>query len=162
MTPTDDLHYRSELVESLTRLQNIWSDPAFGRRMARVRDHGFSSMEVRVLWTIGSRGPMRGSVLAELIGTGAPTVSKTIAKLEQRGLVVRDRDERDARAHDVRLTDEGRRLAHELYAAGDDMMDELLAGWDESDIAAFTGYVARLVGRAQSFSDSLDASRTTS
>lgn len=157
MAGSEEMHYRSDLVGLLTDLQGIWSDPAFGRRLPGVREHGLSSMEVRVLWTLGSRGPLRGSALADLLGTGAPTVSKAVAKVEERGWLERRRDETDGRAHDLVLTDEGARIAKDLFDAGDDMMDELLADWTESDVRAVTGYLERLLERSRVFASALDA-----
>ncbi|WP_166404704.1 MarR family winged helix-turn-helix transcriptional regulator [Labedella endophytica] len=156
MAGSDEMHYRSDLVGLLTDLQGIWSDPAFGRRLPGIREHGLSAMEVRVLWTLGFRGPLRGSALADLLGTGAPTVSKAVAKVEARGWVDRHRDEADGRAHDLVLTDAGKAVARDLFDAGDAMMDELLADWTDDDVRAVTGYLDRLLTRSRTFASGLD------
>src|SRR5258708_1176683 len=51
---------------------------------------------------------MAQSTLRWLLGVSAPTVSKMLKSLEQRGLVERDRDARDGRCLIVRLTQLGR------------------------------------------------------
>lgn len=156
MAGPEEMHYRSELVGLLTDLQGIWSDPAFGRRLPGVREYDLSSMEVRVLWTLGSRGPLRGSTLAELLGTGAPTVSKAVAKLEERDWLTRRKDKGDGRAHDLILTGTGTRIAKDLFDAGDDMMDELLTDWTDHDVGAVTGYLERLLASSRAFAAALD------
>lgn len=156
MAGSGEMHYRSELVGLLTDLQGIWSDPAFGRRLPGVREYDLSSMEVRVLWTLGARGPLRGSTLAELLGTGAPNVSKAVAKLEGRRWLTRRKDDGDGRAHDLILTETGEGVAKDLFDAGDDMMDELLADWTDHDVRAVTGYLERLLTSSRGFAASLD------
>jgi DNA-binding MarR family transcriptional regulator len=162
MVDSEGMHYRSDLVQLLTDLQGLWSHPAFGRRMVGVRGYELSPTEVRVLWTLGGRGPMRSSALADLLDTGAPTVSKAVARLEQRGHVRRIQDAVDGRAQDVMLTDHGIEVARSLFEAGDDMMVHLLEGWDGDDVRALTTYVERLVGRARTFATDLDTDDTDS
>ena len=52
--------------------------------------------------------PMTVGELAERFGVSAPTASRTVTHLEERGWVRRVRDERDRRRHTIELTAKGR------------------------------------------------------
>lgn len=72
------------------------------------------------------RGPRRASELAASSGIGRPTASALIAEMERRGLIYRRRDEADARAVELRLTEDGERRFARL--------DEALAGAFETHL----------------------------
>lgn len=149
------LQYRSELVAILADLQGVWDSPRFQSGMAHSRRRDFGAIEVRILWTLARRGPLRSSALAALLVTGAPSISKAIVKLTASGLVRRDVDVTDGRAHSVALTAAGVAAAQDLYDAGDDMMAELLADWPADDAADFTRFARRFLEQTISYATRL-------
>jgi DNA-binding MarR family transcriptional regulator len=152
------LKYRSELVAILADLQGVWDSPRFQSGIAHSRRRDFGAIEVRILWTLARRGPLRSSALAALLVTGAPTISKAIVKLTASGLVRRDVDTSDGRAHTVALTDAGVEAAQDLYDAGDDMIAELLADWPAEEAGEFTRFARRFLEQTVSYATRLPAS----
>lgn len=61
------------------------------------------------------------------------TVAVVVRKLEERGLVTRNRNPEDRRSMLVTLTDAGRQLRHAAEHAVDEVQAELLAPLDEDD-----------------------------
>jgi DNA-binding MarR family transcriptional regulator len=149
------LQYRSELVAILADLQGVWDSPRFQSGMAHSRRRDFGAIEVRILWTLARRGPLRSSALAQLLVTGAPSISKAVVKLTASGLVRRDVDATDGRAHTVALTAAGVAAAQDLYDAGDDMMSELLADWPPQETAEFTRFARRFLEQTISYATRL-------
>ncbi|RAS80281.1 MarR family transcriptional regulator [Priestia endophytica] len=66
--------------------------------------------------------------LCENLKCEAPTVTNMVKALEQKGLVYRQRDEKDGRISRVYLTPEGRDLEGPVYERWRKQQDKLLAG----------------------------------
>ena len=71
---------------------------------------GLSPARLSALSVLVFGGPMRISDLARAEQVKTPTMTPVVAGLEEGGLIVRDRDEQDARASVVRATPRGRAL----------------------------------------------------
>lgn len=83
-----------------------------------------------VLVALADSDGLHQSALAERLGVEPPTVTKTLRKLEDSGLVERFDDPDDGRAQRVVLTDRG-----------DDLVEDVVAGWtsvEEPMVAGFT------------------------
>jgi DNA-binding MarR family transcriptional regulator len=94
-------------------------------------------------------GPCRPSDLAAHFGIGKGTTSRQLACLESLGLVSRQPDPHDGRAHLLGLTEEGRTRLDRVRAIRQLRMRQRMATWPQDDIAEF----ARLLNRFnQSFS----------
>lgn len=161
-TEPDDalrIHYRSGVVERMTSLLNIWWSPKFQHDIVSERNRALSTIEVRILWTLGSRGPSRPSELAEALDASAPNLSKALAKLDAAGLVTRERNASDQRSHTIHLSAVGRLAAQELYDVGDEMVGEIFAEWEERDIQQLTVLLARFVDDSERFARRIDRDR---
>jgi DNA-binding MarR family transcriptional regulator len=145
------IHYRSTVVENVTALLNIWWSPRFQRDVVGERHRDLSTIEVRLLWTLGSLGPSRPSELADALTSGAPSVSKAAARLESSGLVTRRPSPDDHRSHLLELTKEGRRITQDLYDVGDAMVAEIFTEWDDRDAAALGALLERFVGDSRRY-----------
>lgn len=66
-----------------------------------------SAEDIQVLRLVAGQGPIRVGVLAQLRGTSAATASARLNRLEERGLVVRERLAGDRRAVEIVLTPAG-------------------------------------------------------
>jgi DNA-binding MarR family transcriptional regulator len=93
-------------------------------------------------------GALRVTVLADLLGVDAPTVTRKIQQLERDGLVGRDADPDDRRATRIHLTPAGRRTLDRVMKARRQWLDKLLQDWNDTELEAF----ASLLGK---FSDTL-------
>jgi DNA-binding MarR family transcriptional regulator len=83
------------------------------RRMRQEVGGELTSTQVAALATLERHGPLTPSELAARERIQRPTATRIIARLEQRGLVVRTRDPEDGRCSVIAPTPEGRTLMAE-------------------------------------------------
>lgn len=145
------LRYRSDLVQNMTSLLNIWQSPRFQRDLVTERHRSLSNLEVRLVWTLGSLGPSRPSELSTALDATNTSVSKAIAKLDAAGLVIREPSPTDRRSHALHLSTEGRRAAQDLYDVGDAMVNEIFTDWDAQDVTQLSALLARFVEESESY-----------
>jgi DNA-binding MarR family transcriptional regulator len=100
--------------------------------------------EYAVVSVLDQSAPQRVSDLAGADGCDASTVSRRVAALAERDLVVRTPDPDDGRAHRTALTDRGRAVLHAERRRRADLVTDALAGWSASDRADLTRLLARL------------------
>jgi len=93
---------------------------------------------------------IRVTVLAEMLGVDAPTVTRKIQQLERDGLVVRHADPDDRRASRIRLTPAGRRTLDRVLKARRAWLDRLVEGWSPDDLAQFGSLLARFTASLES------------
>lgn len=87
------------------------------RRLATVdRETGVTASRLSALSVLVFGGACTLTRLAEAEGVSPPTMSGLVGALESDGLVVRERDRRDARQVRISATDAGTRLMHEARA----------------------------------------------
>src|SRR2546423_1139048 len=81
---------------------------AVGRLHRRIRIDGQESvppLQLSVLVSVEQHGPLRLSDLARVEGVTAPTMSRVLAALDERGLVSRTADPADARCARITLSE---------------------------------------------------------
>ena len=81
------------------------------------RAHDLSSGQFGVLEALYHLGPMHQGTLGEKLLQSKGNISTIITNLEDRGLVVRRRDEDDRRYVNVHLTEDGERLIADIFPA---------------------------------------------
>ncbi|WP_022877752.1 MarR family winged helix-turn-helix transcriptional regulator [Microbacterium sp. B19] len=144
-----DLGYRNPIALPLATLVELWSAAEFRSRLSNDALEGLGGTDGRVLWELGFRGRVRPGVLARVMGIGAPSISKAIARLTDRGFIEVVPDPVDARASLVGLTGEGRIVARELYRVGDDLIGRLTADWSDADARRAAHLLTRLAAAAR-------------
>lgn len=97
----------------------------------------------------GECGSLRVTELAERLAVDTPTVTRKVQQLERLGLVVRDEDPADRRAHRIGLTAAGRKALDRLTAAKVAWIEQLLDGWGVADRERLGVLLERLTGRLQ-------------
>jgi len=155
--PDAPIHYRSEVVETLTSLLYVWGSTGFQKDIAPNSGRGMDTIEIKVLWTLGSRGPARAADIAASLDAGASGVSKAVAKLRVAGLVEREPSPSDLRSHILRLTPEGLRVAQELHDVGDAMMSEIFSTWESKDVTTLTALLGRFAADFDRYASHLRA-----
>jgi DNA-binding MarR family transcriptional regulator len=85
----------------------------------------------------------RPSDLAEYFGVGKATISRQLKVLEGLGLIGREPDPADGRAHLVVLTDEGRRRLDGARTARRERFHALLGTWPEEEVRLLARMLAR-------------------
>lgn len=83
--------------------------------------------------TLARHGPCTINEIAELERIRAPSASKLVAGLEERGLAERRRDSEDRRRSVITLSREGERLLADMRAAGMSWLAARLDTLDGSD-----------------------------
>lgn len=78
------------------------------RRVRFEREEGHTLNQVSALGTLERHGPMPAGELADHERVRPPSITRTVAALEEAGLVVREPREGDRRVTVVRITDAGR------------------------------------------------------
>jgi DNA-binding MarR family transcriptional regulator len=96
-----------------------------------------------LLVRIGEVAPARSSDLAAYFGVGKATISRQLKVLEELGLIGREPDPLDGRAHLLDLTDEGRQRLDRARSARQDRFYALLATWPEEDVRSLAQMLTR-------------------
>ncbi|MEV0683855.1 MarR family winged helix-turn-helix transcriptional regulator [Nocardia sp. NPDC050378] len=123
-------------------------------RLHRLRDRALAQMKDRsgiepagfvVLFRLVCDGPMRSGALAEAVNSDASTVSRQVAQLVERGLVVRTADPDDGRATVLRATDYGRETADRIRNRRRESITIVTEDWTQDDRERFADLLTRFV-----------------
>jgi DNA-binding MarR family transcriptional regulator/GNAT superfamily N-acetyltransferase len=89
-------------------------------------DSPFSLTEVRVLYELSRRAPMMAAELADELGLDRGYLSRLLARLDERGIVEKQRSAEDGRARLLQMTAKGRRIFATLESRQDEAVGTLL------------------------------------
>lgn len=89
-------------------------------------------------------GPLRSGALAEHVHSDASTISRQVAALVGRGLVVRQADPGDGRATLLAATPAAQALVEDKRQHRDEQYARVLAGWSAADVRALAPLLGRL------------------
>ncbi|MDF9278483.1 MarR family transcriptional regulator [Arthrobacter sp. EH-1B-1] len=104
--PDTDLWTTERMLTTAARLtENAWNE--------RLHALGITHAAFITLRTVEAHGPLSQVELADHLHVTAQTVGRTLARLEQQGLVYRHSSESDRRTFVVSLTEPGRSLLSE-------------------------------------------------
>jgi MarR family transcriptional regulator, transcriptional regulator for hemolysin len=101
-----------------------------------------------VLATLESGRPMIQRILAASLGIEGPTLTRHLDRLEELGLIHRNRAGADRRYALVDLTADGLALCHELDAIARAANDQLLDGFSDDETAQLKNMLRRLAKNA--------------
>jgi DNA-binding MarR family transcriptional regulator len=128
-------------------------DAMFRRMMTRQSAVGqsvaeLSGQEMRALGFLAMRGKTIMSALAEMLGAPLSTVTHTIDRLVNKGLVERHRSEEDRRVVEVDISEEGRRITAMLYAERHAMLRSMMAALTPGERALYVELVGKMARSA--------------
>lgn len=157
----DQLPGTLDALAAISALVHTWSAPQFQHALAQRIEPEPDLPVLLMIRHLGMFGGQTPSDIGAALGMSRSNASKVINRAQDRDLVVRVGNQRDLRSVTVTLTEAGSELANRCTRAGDEMMRELIADWDESDRAAWirlsrrlsrdaAQYAARLVRSAES------------
>ncbi len=106
-----------------------------GRRLRQQAQGDVTASMLSALSSIDRLGPLTLGELAGVEQVQPPSMTKIVAKLEERGLVVRDMDARDRRIARVRVSDSGEAFVTESRTRRDAYLAGRLQRFDADDLA---------------------------
>lgn len=100
----------------------------------RLLREGVSMAQLHIMYTVERHGEMTMSQLADVLNVSDSNATGLVDRMEERGLVVRDRVPEDRRVVVVKTTDAGRRLLGEIDALSDDILRSVLGRLDPEQL----------------------------
>lgn len=133
---------QASLHTLLERIGNLLRERA--RSIATREGLKLAQLDALVYLSRANRYSNTTTAVVEYLGATKGTVSQTLSTLERKGLIRRVPDEADGRVSHCRLTNDGRRIAHDAFPS------ELLVGPDrpqlEEELVALLRDLQRLNG----------------
>ena len=102
----------------------------------RLLREGVSMAQVHIMYTVERHGEMTMSQLADMLNVSDSNATGLVDRMEERGLVVRDRVPEDRRVVVVKATEAGQRLLGEVDALSDEILRSVLGRLDPSAAAS--------------------------
>ncbi|AXI80778.1 MarR family winged helix-turn-helix transcriptional regulator [Peterkaempfera bronchialis] len=112
----------------------------------KLRDLGLHPGQELLLMQLLDRDGQTQSELLESVGLDHSTVSKSLRRMQQAGLLTREPAEHDRRVLNVRLTDRGREMREPLEAMWSALERISVQGLDEGEIESFIAVARRIEG----------------
>jgi DNA-binding MarR family transcriptional regulator len=134
----EELHALSEQMPRFMRLIH-------GIKAQHTAEGGRDRAALVLLFPLHRLGPLRQSALAELVHADPSTVSRHVALLVERGLVLRVADESDGRASRLVLTEAGSAQLDQLRAERVAYLRTVTADWTDDELETFTTLFDRLL-----------------
>jgi DNA-binding MarR family transcriptional regulator len=104
---------------------------------------GLGPTDHKCLDLLHDRGPMTGSELAAITGLTTGAITGVVARLERRGMLVREPHPRDRRKQVLRPTASAIRQVEDAFAALPTDTSTLLEGLDVGQLAAIQQFLTR-------------------
>jgi DNA-binding MarR family transcriptional regulator len=102
---------------------------------------------------IDLRGPIGVVELADLLDQNHPKASRSLARLEELGLITRSEASHDRRIKTAAVTTAGHRLVERINDGRRALLADALAGWSQHDIATLARLTRRLSDSMQRLMD---------
>jgi DNA-binding MarR family transcriptional regulator len=120
---------------------------------AELERFGLNSTHFLVLKHLGEGAARTAGDLCRLNRYDTGAMTRIVDRLEEKGLVRRERGREDRRVVFLRLAPAGRTLLPRLMAVGTRVVEAHLAGFSTNEIEAFKGYLHRMIDNGQSRGD---------
>ena len=144
-----------ELIEADRRLVN-----AVQRITTPIESPDISLAQARMLFFIISHGPTRMGRLAQLLDVTMPTVTGTVDRMVQRGLVERQADPGDRRVVLVAMTEQGRVELEQLVGVRSKVMRQMLARMTRAEMEQLREAWVVMERATQELADEIEAEET--
>ena len=114
---------------------------------------GFATLsDYAVLEVLLHKGALPVNAIGEKVLLTSGSMTTAVQRLEKKGLVFRERSERDARVVLVNLTIKGMNLIQEAFTAHAEDLDELFIEFSDDERVQFVGLMRKLGLRSQKLS----------
>src|SRR4051812_21253513 len=109
----------------------------------KARSYGMTRAQWQVLSRLERSEGLKQAELAELLDLQPITLTRLVDRLCDNGLIERRPDPNDRRAKRLFLTEEARPLMDRLAVLGEEVMGEVLAGIDDSEVTLLLSKLGR-------------------
>lgn len=109
-----------------------------------VRQYGLTHAQFDIIATLGNTSGMNYKELGERTLITKGTLTGVIERLEQKGLVMRERSLDDKRSYFVRLTESGEAVFREVFPKVVDHGKQLFAGFSDAEFDEVDGALRKL------------------
>jgi DNA-binding MarR family transcriptional regulator len=120
---------------------------------AELERFGLSGMQFAVLKHLAEGAAETAADLCRYLHYDTGAMTRILDRLEQKGLVRRERCREDRRVVFLRLTAGGRAQLPRLLAAGTRVIDAHLAGFSQAEIDALKNYLGRMIDNGRGAGD---------
>lgn len=141
---TEDRMERPQAIEAVSALLIEFYEKLSSWEHDVVQGSGLSLPQMHTLEVLGQHQPLRMKDLAARMGVTTGTLTMTVDRLEQRGLIARMPHASDRRSILVHLTEAGRALFNEHHALHLGLTAELVCGLEEEELARLRALLVRL------------------
>ena len=137
---------RLDLDDFLPYLVNRVGQRFVARFTPALAAEGLDVQMWRVLGVLHAKGGQSAGELAALTSINLSTLSRLAARMEDRGLIRRQRHGEDARSVVVALTADGRRRTEKLIPEAAALEEDAAAGFSPNELATLKALLVRLYG----------------
>ncbi len=150
-------HGRPLVLGRFTPYRIVALGHAISGRLARAyADENLTIPEWRVLAVVAQADALAARDVVGKTPMDKMTVSRAVASLEGKGVIVRLQSEADRRVNMLSLSPSGRALFDRVAVLALGFEDELLAGLSVDERAAFDQLLAKLEARVQTVGEAVD------
>ncbi len=116
---------------------------------ARLERFGLSGMQFAVLKHLADGSASTAAELCRFMQYDTGAMTRILDRLEERGLVRRERSRADRRAVVLKLAPSGRAQLPRLASVASGVLETHLAGFSAAEVAALKGYLGRMIENGQ-------------
>jgi DNA-binding MarR family transcriptional regulator len=136
--------HKDELIARIQRAEREFRRSVVSQAATDFFSIDLTMPQLRVVCFLAASGPVSAHELAEALHVGPTTLTGIVDRLEVRGLVRRQADDRDRRVRRICLTEEGQRLVQDLHQVQHQYEVRLLRRLDVDVLAALATAVEAL------------------
>jgi MarR family 2-MHQ and catechol resistance regulon transcriptional repressor len=134
-------------LDTYIKLQRA-ADTVMARLNRWISDRGLTVSQFGALEALYHLGPLHQNRIGEKLLKSSGNITMVVDNLEQRGLVQRQRDDKDRRCITVSLTDSGHKLIHEIFPEHVELIVHEMAALTAAEQEQL-GVLCRKLGLAQ-------------
>src|SRR5579863_602364 len=116
---------------------------------AELAPYGLNAMQYAVLKQLAEGSARTAADLCRYMYYDTGSMTRVLDRLEEKGLVRRERCREDRRVVFLRVAPAGRAQLPRLMAVGSRVLEQHLAGFSQAEIDALKSYLARMIDNGQ-------------
>ena len=136
-------------MDSTQRLFMDLSHLIFQKSYNVMQEQGIYPGQIPFFKILSEQDGLSQREIAEALRISPPSVTVSIKRMEKNGLVERKPDEKDQRITRIYLTEKGKQLDIQVKQALKKMEDELLEGFQESEVCLLRRFFQHMIENVQ-------------